>query len=61
MEIQTSNTCIWIEDTSGDLELDRLRPVSYTLANGIIVCFSMESKSSFLAIEDRASFDDLTL
>ena len=42
---------IW--DTSGGGEYDRLRPLSYNGANVIFLCFSLDSKSSFLNLTEK--------
>ena len=40
-------------DTSGDPELDRLRPVYYTGVDLIMLCFAVNSLGSFLSLGDR--------
>ena len=42
---------IW--DTAGQDEYDRLRPLSYSGANAILLCFSLDSKSSFSNLTEK--------
>ncbi|OHT13270.1 small GTP-binding protein [Tritrichomonas foetus] len=42
---------IW--DTAGQDEYDRLRPLSYSGANAILLCFALDSKQSFLNLTER--------
>ncbi|EKE41294.1 Rho family GTPase [Entamoeba nuttalli P19] len=42
---------IW--DTAGQEEYDRLRPMSYPDTNILIICFAIDSKSSFVNIAQR--------
>jgi small GTP-binding protein len=42
---------IW--DTAGQDEYDRLRPLSYSGANVILLCFALDSKQSFVNLTDR--------
>lgn len=42
---------IW--DTAGQDEYDRLRPLSYSGANAIFLCFSLDSKSSFSNLSEK--------
>ena len=42
---------IW--DTAGQDEYDRLRPLSYSGANAIFLCFSLDSKQSFVNLSER--------
>ncbi|EDR24069.1 GTPase_rho, putative [Entamoeba dispar SAW760] len=42
---------IW--DTAGQEEYDRLRPMSYPDTNMLIICFAIDSKSSFVNISQR--------
>ena len=42
---------IW--DTAGQDEYDRLRPLSYSGAHAILLCFALDSKQSFLNLTER--------
>ena len=42
---------IW--DTAGQDEYDRLRPLSYSGANAILLCFALDSKQSFVNLSER--------
>jgi small GTP-binding protein len=42
---------IW--DTAGQDEYDRLRPLSYSGANAILLCFALDSKQSFGNLTER--------
>lgn len=42
---------IW--DTAGQDEYDRLRPLSYSGANAILLCFALDSKQSFANLSER--------
>jgi small GTP-binding protein len=42
---------IW--DTAGQDEYDRLRPLSYSGANAILLCFALDSKQSFVNLTER--------
>jgi small GTP-binding protein len=41
---------IW--DTAGQDEYDRLRPLSYSGANAILLCFALDSKRSFVNLTE---------
>ena len=42
---------IW--DTAGQDEYDRLRPLSYSGANVILLCFALDSNISFVNLQER--------
>ena len=51
--VEAGDLLLEIEDTSGDTELDRLRPMSYSDAAVVILCFSLEDRASFLSVKER--------
>lgn len=59
--IQTSQGTLEIEDTSGDPELDRLRPMGYSEAKMVLVAFAIDSRASFLDVQDKVSALDAFL
>ena len=44
-----------IEDTSGDPEMDRLRPMAYDEVAVVFLCFSIDSRASFFEVKDRVN------
>ncbi len=53
VSIQTRQGTLEVEDTSGDPELDRLRPMSYSEARLVLVAFAIDSRASFLDVQDK--------
>ena len=45
--------CLHLWDTAGQDEYDRLRPLSYSGANAILLCFALDSKQSFVNLSER--------
>lgn len=38
-------------DTAGEEDYDRLRPLSYTLANVVLMCFTIDNRDSFTNVQ----------
>lgn len=47
------NVCLYLWDTSGDTEFDKLRPLSYNYTDIFLVCFSTVSSASFDNIKSK--------
>lgn len=47
------SNAVWIRDTAGQEEYDRLRPLSYANANVFLVCFSVVNPVSFENVSSK--------
>ncbi|RZC37160.1 Ras, Miro, and/or Arf domain containing protein [Asbolus verrucosus] len=53
ISVDDQNVELAIWDTAGEEDYDRLRPLSYSRANAILVCFSIDSPQSLLNVTEK--------
>ncbi|XP_054454995.1 rho-related GTP-binding protein RhoG-like [Anoplopoma fimbria] len=53
VDVNGQTVCLTLVDTAGREEYDRLRPLCYTDANVIIICFSVASPTSYENVKSK--------